>query len=543
MNDIMSKIKEERESEAEKNLELYLDLCQQMDDEETTQKLNDIIGNKKKTLLHKQAEAEKLFFTTLDTQLEKQQGLLDKLSTKHSDLNHLEKEQLKRLEEERNLDEDKIDENLKPLEEEQNLDEDEKSEKKYEYFIIIPNNFKNKQLQPYGTKNSTFFYLTSKDQTNDKVFDPKGHNNIAKLNWFNEKGFYFLNKNDMMPHDKHQIKPSDIEKGYKYVITDCKLSYITAKSLSQMERYCLNTKKTQTQYDVAGLSIVLPYESRLVDLYKTFENGYENNKFVKEEQSSNLKYKIALTARINRSNKLTEEQVEKQIEEQKQKIENNPIQKYSDLIELIATFDEAGLYQLLKATHKTMQKIKTEYGKEFASNIVFFELFLRKTKFYQRFFTDTLNILKEKINQKKQEEAKKIQNNEDTNNKINITNHPENIQLKNDNSIKNVRISEDTDRKLPIIQTQTTQKKIDKEKTTSFKNQQKNRMTALPFIMKDSVKKYHQQKDIVEIWLKYRKAKINKIDNLYKEDDKRNQKSYHALWGLVGRGKKHFSKT
>ena len=68
-------------------------------------------------------------------------------------------------------------------------------------------------------------------------------------------------------------------------------------------------------------------------------------------------------------------------------------------------------------------------------------------------------------------------------------------------------------------------------------------MTALPFIMKDSVKKYHQQKDIVEIWLKYRKAKINKIDNLYKEDDKRNQKSYHALWGLVGRGKKHFSKT
>ena len=117
MNDIMSKIKEERESEAEKNLELYLDLCQQMDDEETTQKLNDIIGNKKKTLLHKQAEAEKLFFTTLDTQIEKQQGLLDKLSTKHSDLNHLEKEQLKRLEEERNLDEDKIDENLKPLEE------------------------------------------------------------------------------------------------------------------------------------------------------------------------------------------------------------------------------------------------------------------------------------------------------------------------------------------------------------------------------------------------------------------------------------------
>lgn len=524
MNDIMSKIKEEREHEAKTNLELFLELCKQIGDEKTTQKLNDII-NKDTKFFDKLHEAKKLFGTTLETQLEKQQGLLDKLSTKHSDLNHLEEEQLKR------------------LEEEQNLDEDKKSEKKYEYFIIIPNKFQNEQLQPYSPKNSTYFYCDNKDQKTDKVLDPKGHDNIAKLNWFNEKGFYILNKDDQLVQDKHQIKPTDIPNGYKYVITDHELSYITAKSLSYMERYCLNTKKTQTSYDVAGLSIVLPYESRLVDLYETFANGYEKNTFVEEERLSNSSYKISLTARINQSNKLTEEQVEKQIKKQEQKIENNPIRKYSDLIELIATFDEAGLYQLLKATHQTMQKIRKKYGQEFATNIVFFEPFLRKTKFYQQFFTDTLNVLKEKINQKKQEEAKKIQNNEDTNNKINITNHPENIQLKNDNSIKNVRISEDTDRKLPIIQTQTTQKKIDKEKTTSFKNQQKNRMTALPFIMKDSVKKYHQQKDIVEIWLKYRKAKINKIDNLYKEDDKRNQKSYHALWGLVGRGKKHFSKT
>ena len=465
--ELMLWLKEQQEKEATKNLQQYLDLCKLMDDKETTRQLNDIMGNKETNTFDKLHEAENLLGQTLETQLTKQQGLLDKLSTDHSDLKRLKEEQLKR------------------LKEEQNLDEDKKSKKKeYEYFIIIPNKFQNEQLQPYSPKNITYFYCNNKDRTTDKWLDPNGYNNIARLNWFNDKGFYLFN-NDPVIQDVHtdQIKQKDIENGYKYVITDFELSYMAAKSLDYIEKYFSYTQKTQTTHDVPSLSIVLPYESRLVDLYETFARGYEENMFVHDERLLNLGYEKNVMELINWSNKLTEEQVKQQIEEQKQKIDNNPIQNYQDLIELIKTFDEAGLYQLLKATHKTMQKIQKEYGKEFASHLVFFELFLRKTKFYQQFFTNTLNVLKEKINQKKQEEDKKIQNNEDTNNEINITNHPENIQLKNDNSSKNVRISADTDRKLPIIPQKARTKPINihKENHTSFKNQQKKQDDDIAF--------------------------------------------------------------
>ena len=80
----------------------------------------------------------------------------------------------------------------------------------------------------------------------------------------------------------------------------------------------------------------------------------------------------------------------------------------------------------------------------------------------------------------------------------------------------------------------------------------------MPFITKGSVKKYHKRKNVEEIWLKYnkeKKEKIDKIDQQYKEDVKRDKTNkdkgayggimnicHHALWGLVGKGKKHFSK-
>ena len=546
------------EYEAGKNLELFLELCKQMDDKNTTQKLNDIIGNKKKTLLYKQTEAKTLFGQTLDAQLTNQQNLLDELSTKHSDLKRLEEEQLKR------------------LKEEQNLDEDKKSEKIYEYFIIIPNNFKNEQLAPYSSKNTGYFSFGSKNQTTDDELDHYGFYNTANLNWFNDKGFYLFN-NDTAIQDVHtdQIKQKDIEHGYKYVITDFKLSYLTAKLLKFSEKHSSVAERTQTPYDVASLSIVLPYESRLVDLYETFLSGPDSSNHVENERILNHMYVEDIRPYIDQSNI---EDANKRIQEQEQKINNNPIQKYDDLIDLIKKFDKVGLYQLLRATHKTMQKIQQEYKQAYEKKTITFWLFLEKTKLYQRFFTDTLNVLKEKINQKNKKKIKKIQNNKNTNNKINITNHPENIQLKNNNRnihrrTNTVRRTEavqqtNTDQRLPIVpqkeltkqinmQTaRTKQINIHKEITLRSKTNKKNMTTTLPFITKDSVKKYHKQKNVEARWLKYGREKIDKIDQKYKEDDKQDKTNkdkishgcimnlcHHTPWWLVGGGKKHFSKT